>query len=121
MLALLAVSIATIEGRRLNNPIAVHAFESFGAATSLEQTASPDPRAPTWEYKIVTGAVPGVVRVTVSGGEHMVGPNVEEAINRYAAQGYVVESFKAFESSGGSGAQFTVPPQIIVLLKRIRK
>jgi hypothetical protein len=126
LLAMLALLLATIGGWQLNNSIAVHAFESSSASTSREQTASPDPKAVTWEYKILTGTVEEFRRALATAGR---GPsfvdNLEEDINRLSAQGYVVESFQTSSSveSNGWGISFKLSSSqpIVVLLKRMRK
>jgi hypothetical protein len=124
MLAMLVLSPAISGGLQAGNFTAVVASESSGGATSREQTASPDPRAVTWEYKILTGSVSGLVRYTVTDARsRSFGPNLEEEINRFAAQGYVVDGFQAFPSVGGgaSGNLSTGSPEVVVILKRMRK
>ena len=120
VLALLALSLATIGGRRPGNSIEVQAFESSSASTSHEQS-SPDPKAVIWEYKVLSGTAAVVGRVT---GTNSYPVSTEEEINRLAAQGYVVESFQTCCSSvrgGGSGLTFPDSPATVVLLKRMRK
>jgi len=125
VLGVLALSLVTIEAWRRGNPISVQAFESSSSSTSPAQTASPDPRAVTWEYKVLIGSVPGVVvaRVTSTAAMGPFGLNVEEEINKLSAQGWVVESFQPCCSRAGNNAPGVLygPPEITVLLRRMRK
>jgi len=127
LLAMLALLLATIEGWQLNSSIAVQAFESSTESTSHEQTASPDPKPVTWEYKMLTSTVEQFRRAvaTAGSGPSFAGYNLEEDINRLSAQGYVVESFQtssSVESSGwGSAFRLSSSQPIVVLLKRMRK
>lgn len=68
VLFVLALLLATIGGWELNNSIAVQAFESSTASTSHEQTASPDPKSVTWEYKILTSTVEQFRRAVATAG-----------------------------------------------------
>ena len=123
--AVLALSLVTIAAWRRGNPTSVQAFESSSSFTFPAQT-SPDPRAVTWEYKVLIGSVPGVVVARVTSAPVMgpaYGPNVEEEINKLSAQGWVVESFQPCCSRAGNNAPGVLygPPEITVLLRRMRK
>jgi guanyl-specific ribonuclease Sa len=61
MLGVLILSLATIWGRQTGNSTSVQALESSSASTSAAQTASPDPKAVTWEYKMLSGDLSQVV------------------------------------------------------------
>ena len=78
----------------------------------------------TWEYKILTGTITSGARVTIE-SRSFPPPDLDEELNRFAAQGYVVESFQPFSSvvGGGSSVLFTLTGSrdVVVLLKRMRK
>lgn len=126
LVAGVALSLAVVAGWQRCKSVAVQASGSSSTAASPEQTASPDPKTVTWEYKILTGAAAGVsvVRVT-SGGPRVpsFGPNVEEEINKLSAQGYVVESFQTCCTTADRTASGVIsgPPELVVLLRRMRK
>ena len=128
VLSALALSLSTIWNWQRGALIAVRANE--GAATSAyhEQATSSDPRSATWEYKILTGHRRFVVRVTSSSdsrGRLLPSSNIERTSTGWAAQGYIVDSFQPFCSAEGgrSGISFpqTGSPELVVLMKRIRK
>jgi hypothetical protein len=129
VLAVLILMLAIIGGWQTGKATSAQASEGSGAGTSHPQAGSTDPKAATWEYRILTSAVTSVVRVsyTDNKGRQLSnpGPYLEDEINKLVAQGYVVESFQtaSLVAGIGSSASFSIngSSEILVLLKKTKK
>ena len=108
LLTVLTLALAIIAGWLAGRTTAAQASQSSAVAPQ-QQPASSDQKAGTWAHRILTGAP---------------GPNLEEEINKLAAQGFVVESFQLTSPASGSGGAtffaFSSVSQVVVLLKRIK-
>ena len=124
---ILFLALAVISGRQFGKI----PFDQISASASVsQQPASTDQKAATWDYKILTGHIDSVVKVsyTDNKGRQMTspGPHLEDEINKLAAQGYVVESFQPVLLVGGAGTapnffSLSSSAKIVVLLKRAVK
>ena len=129
-LAILAVLATLVSSSQAGRSFSAQANEGQTGSGIQQQTAA-DSRTAIWEYRILIGRW-DVVRVKVvsidntSGLAAVVSPtNLEDEINKLAAQGFVVESLQTASSTGGGGGQtgfqLSSTSEIVVLLKRAKK
>jgi hypothetical protein len=93
---------------------------SRSSTTAILQDLPPsDPVTPIWEYKILTFRSYAASKKTLG----YPGPNLEDEINKLAEQGYVVERLQEASPCDSSGVGFSINdwPEIIVLLKRMKR
>ncbi len=126
VLAVLALPWAILGGWQPGR--STSAASETSAASAHEQAASADPKAATWEYRILIAPLyRGVKRIMdydLKGAPLAGRPpySFEDEINRLAAQGFVVESFQTPSSIGTpDGLAGSRIGEIVVLLKRMKK
>jgi len=128
VLAVLALPWAILAGWQPGRSTSAKASETSAASAAHEQPASTDPKAATWEYRILIAPLfRGVKRIMdydLNGAPRAGRPpySFEDEINRLAAQGFVVESFQTPSSIGTpDGLAGSGNAEIVVLLKRMKK
>ena len=129
VLAVLALPWAILGGWQPGRSTSATASESSAASPAHEQTTSTDPKAATWEYRVLIAPLSiGVKRIVDyerNGAPRANRPppySFEDEINRLAAQGFVVESFQTPSSTIGSAvSDGYINAVIVVLLKRMKK
>lgn len=128
VLSVLALPWAILGGWQPGSSTSAKASESSAASAVHEQTASTDPKAATWEYRILIAPLSRGVKKIVDyerNGALRAGLppySFEDEINRLAAQGFVVESFQTPSSIGDSDRSAgSSNVEIVVLLKRMKK
>lgn len=129
-LAILALLATLVSSSQAGRSFSAQANEGQNGS-GIPQQPPADSRTAIWEYRILisswnVGEVKVVSIDKWTGRAAVVSPtNLEDEINKLAAQGFVVESLQTVSSMGGGGAeagfQLSSTTEIVVLLKRAKK